>query len=71
VPIGRYICDFVCREKLVVIEVDGGQHNDSPEDAIRDRYLAAEGYRVIRFWNDDVLENLEGVLMAIRAELRG
>jgi very-short-patch-repair endonuclease len=39
----NYICDFVCREKLVVIEVDGGQHSDSAEDAIRDRRLTAEG----------------------------
>jgi very-short-patch-repair endonuclease len=41
VPIGRYICDFVCREKQIVIEVDGGQHNESVEDAVRDRYLTA------------------------------
>ena len=58
VPIGRYICDFVCREKQLVIEVDGGQHNESAEDAVRDRYLIAEGYRVLRFWNNDVLGNL-------------
>ena len=69
VPIGRYICDFVCREKQVVIEADGGQHSDSPEDAVRDRYLVAEGYRVIRFWNNDVLGNLEGVFATIQAEL--
>jgi very-short-patch-repair endonuclease len=49
VPIGRYICDFVCREKRVVIEVDGGQHNDSAEDVVRDRYPIAEGYRVLDF----------------------
>ena len=71
VPIGRYICDFVCREKQIVIEVDGGQHSDSPEDAVRDRYLAAEGYRVLRFWNNEVLGNLEGVLVTIQTELGG
>jgi very-short-patch-repair endonuclease len=59
VPIGGYICDFVCREKQIVIEVDGGQHNESAEDAVRDRYLTSEGYRVLRFWNNDVLGNLE------------
>ena len=71
VPIGRYICDFVCREARIVIEVDGGQHNDSAEDIIRDRYLSAEGYRVLRFWNNDVLGNLEGVLTTIQTELGG
>ena len=71
IPIGRYICDFVCREKRVVIEVDGGQHNDSAEDVVRDRYLIAEGYRVLRFWNNDVLGNLEGVLTTIQTELSG
>jgi very-short-patch-repair endonuclease len=68
-PIGGYICDFVCREKFLIIEVDGGQHNESATDAIRDRRLAEEGYRVLRFWNNDVLGNLEGVLITIQAEL--
>jgi very-short-patch-repair endonuclease len=71
VPIGGYICDFVCREKLLVIEVDGGQHNESAADAIRDRRLNEEGYRVIRFWNNDVLGNVDGVLITIQTELRG
>jgi very-short-patch-repair endonuclease len=70
-PISGYICDFVCREKLLVIEVDGGQHNESAADAIRDRRLNEEGYRVIRFWNNDVLGNIEGVLLTIQSELRG
>jgi very-short-patch-repair endonuclease len=68
-PIGRYICDFVCREKLSVVEVDGGQHADSKEDEVRDRYLREKGYRVLRFWNNDVLSNLDGVLEVIAAEL--
>ncbi len=68
VPIPGYICDFVCRERKLVIEVDGGQHNQSAADAIRDRRLAEGGYRVLRFWNNDVLGNTEGVLVTIQAE---
>jgi very-short-patch-repair endonuclease len=68
-PIGGYICDFVCRERLLIVEVDGGQHNESAADAIRDRRLTEDGYRVLRFWNNDVLGNLEGVLVTIQAEL--
>ena len=69
VPILGYICDFVCRERRLIVEVDGGQHNESAADAIRDRCLMDEGYRVLRFWNNDVLGNIEGVLMTIQAEL--
>ena len=69
-PIGRYICDFVCREEMVVIEVDGGQHLESKRDEVRDRYLAEEGYRVLRFWNNDVLSNIDGVLAVIDDALR-
>jgi very-short-patch-repair endonuclease len=68
-PIAGYICDFVCREKLLIIEVDGGQHNESARDAIRDQRLNTDGYRVLRFWNNDVLSNLEGVLASIQSEL--
>jgi very-short-patch-repair endonuclease len=68
-PIDNYVCDFVCRERLVIIEVDGGQHNESAADAARDLHLIAEGFRVLRFWNNDVLGNLEGVLVMIQAEL--
>src|ERR1700759_5089443 len=64
-PIGRYICDFVCREKLIVIEVDGGQHSESVRDQVRDRYLNAQGDRVMRFWNNDVLSNIDGLLNVI------
>jgi very-short-patch-repair endonuclease len=69
-PIGRYICDFVCREKRLVIEVDGGQHSGSVRDELRDRYLREQGYRVMRFWNNDVLSNIEGVLTVIDEGLR-
>ena len=70
-PIDNYICDFVCREWLLIMEVDGGQHNESAADAIRDRRLNEEGYKVLRFWNNDVLGNLEGVLITIQTALRG
>jgi very-short-patch-repair endonuclease len=68
-PLAGYICDFVCREKCLVIEVDGGQHSESTYDAVRDRRLAEEGYRVLHFRNNDVLGNIEGVLVAIQHEL--
>ena len=69
-PVGPHICDFLCRERKLVIEVDGGQHAGSDRDVIRTEYLEAEGFRVIRFWNDDVLGNLEGVLQMIAANLK-
>ncbi|MGJ5206704.1 endonuclease domain-containing protein [Bradyrhizobium sp. HKCCYLR20261] len=68
-PIGGYICDFVCRERCLIIEVDGGQHSGSTRDAVRDRRLSEEGYRVLRIWNNDVLGNIEGVLAIIQQEL--
>ncbi|MGJ4953655.1 endonuclease domain-containing protein [Bradyrhizobium sp. HKCCYLS20291] len=68
-PVAGYICDFVCRDKSSVVEVDGGQHNESKQDVVRDRRLAEEGYRVVRFWNNDVLGNIEGVLTVIQQEL--
>jgi very-short-patch-repair endonuclease len=69
VPILGYICDFVCRECRLIVEIDGGQHNESATDAIRDRRLAEQGYKVVRFWNNDVLGNIEGVLMVVQQEL--
>ena len=69
VPINGYICDFVCREHGLILEMDGGQHNESAADAVRDRRLTEQGYRVLRFWNNDVLGNIEGVLTVIQAEL--
>ena len=58
-PIIGYVCDFVCRDRRLIVEVDGGQHSESAADLIRDRRLAEEGYRLLRFWNNDVLGNLE------------
>ncbi|MGX4806981.1 endonuclease domain-containing protein [Bradyrhizobium guangdongense] len=68
-PIIGYICDFVCREKRLVVEVDGGQHNESAADAVRDGRLREKGYKVLRFWNNDVIGNIDGVLSAIETEL--
>src|SRR3974390_2477146 len=60
VPIGRFIADFVCHEARLIVEIDGGQHDPSSElGASRTRFLASEGYRVLRFWNK-VLNNPEG-----------
>jgi very-short-patch-repair endonuclease len=70
VPFGSYILDFACYQYRVVIEVDGGQHADSAPDARRDRWLRANGFIVLRFWNNDVLSNLEGVLLSILKVLR-
>src|SRR5580692_11066238 len=67
-PIGRYIVDFFCPEAKLIIEVDGGQHAD--EDSKRSDWLTERGYRVIRFWNNDVLANTEGVLLSILEALR-
>jgi len=63
--IGPFIVDFACRERRLVVELDGGQHAESAKDAARDVYLARENYRVIRFWNNDVLTNRDGVLLTI------
>ena len=63
-PIGAYIADFICREKKIIIEIDGGQHN-TDENLVYDRnrteYLNSEGYNVVRFWNNDIDNNMSGV----------
>jgi very-short-patch-repair endonuclease len=63
-PIGKYIVDFVCFEKDLIIEVDGGQHSEAV-DSVRDAWLRSQGFTVLRFWNHDVLQNSEGVLEVI------
>ena len=63
--IGPYFADFASHQLRIVIEVDGGQHNASALDEVRARHLRAKGYRVLRFWNNDVLQNTSGVLLAI------
>jgi very-short-patch-repair endonuclease len=65
-PIGSYIVDFICYEKKLIIEVDGGHHAEHEEkDLERTQFLAQKGYNVIRFWNNDVLHNCRGVLEEI------
>ena len=59
-PIDRYYVDFVCRERRLIIELDGGQHSERTRDRQRDNELCALGYRVIRIWNNGVIENVEG-----------
>ena len=62
VPTGRYIADFACHEARLIVEIDGGQHdNASPREAARSGFLQNEGYRILRFWNNEVLANLDGV----------
>lgn len=65
VPIGPYIADFVCYDARPVIEVDGGQHAESPGNMMRNRWFATNGTRVLRFWNNDVLANINGVVAAV------
>ena len=62
VPIGRYIADFVCHKARLIVEIDSGQHDRSScREAERTEFLQNEGYRVLRFWNNEILENLDGV----------
>ena len=64
-PVGDFIVDFACTKHHLVVEADGGQHSDSEADARRTKILEEEGWRVIRFWNNDVLANTEGVVETI------
>ncbi len=71
-PIGRYIVDFVSLEKRLIIELDGGQHNSEigiKRDAIRVAWLEKEGFKILRFWNNEVIEDLEAVLEMINNAL--
>ena len=68
--IAPYIVDFICRELKLIVELDGGQHMDNRElDIARTRYLETQGYQVIRFWNNQVFEEMEGVLTALTLAL--
>ena len=64
-PLGPYIVDFVCFQAHLVIEVDGGQHQDSAADLARDAWLEGQGFRVLRFWNNEVLKEMPAVLEKI------
>jgi very-short-patch-repair endonuclease len=68
VPLDGYILDFVCFEAKLIVEVDGGQHSESMRDLERDRHFAAQGFRTLRFWNDEVVGNLDGVCLTILRE---
>lgn len=66
-PIGKFIADFVCFENKKVIEIDGGQHDaDKEKDLQRDKWLKGQGFKVLRFWNNEVMENREWVLEKIQ-----
>ena len=67
--IGRYVVDLVCFERNWVIEVDGGQHSENQKDIKRDAWLKSQGFEVIRFWNNDVLGNLDGIFEVIALRL--
>jgi very-short-patch-repair endonuclease len=72
-PIGPYLADFFCLKEKLVIELDGGGHDEENQrraDAIRTSYLETRGYRVLRFWNNDVTENIDGVLENIAEHLK-
>jgi very-short-patch-repair endonuclease len=71
VPIGPWIADFVCPARHLVVEVDGGQHSGNTHDVDRERDLRSRGYRVVRYWNDEVLNNTEGVLTHLLDALDG
>jgi len=69
-PRGRYIVDFICVERHLIIEIDGGQHAEQTEyDQRRDAWLRSQGYTVLRFWNHEVMQQLEGVLEQIRSTI--
>ena len=66
-PIGPYIVDFVHFGARLIVEADGGQHNDAPRDERRDEWLREQGFTVMRFWNNEIMSNLEGVLTTVMA----
>jgi len=69
-PVGRYIVDFICHEHWFIVEVDGGQHAEQTDyDRQRDGWLREQGYRVLRFWNHEVMQQIDGVLERIRLEI--
>jgi very-short-patch-repair endonuclease len=68
-PIGRFIVDFACTRRHLIVEADGSQHADSEADRARTAWLEEQGWRVLRFWNNDVLTNTNGVVETILKEL--
>lgn len=70
-PVGPYFADFACREAGLIVELDGAQHHEMSSDEARTAYLNLEGYSVIRFWNNEILTNRDGVLLAVSLVLAG
>jgi very-short-patch-repair endonuclease len=70
-PVGPYVADFACVERRLIVEADGGQHAGSQSDVQRTAWLEGQGWRVIRFWNNDILGNMEGVMGEILSALNG
>ncbi len=71
VPLGPYVVDSVCFEAKLIVEADGGQQASNKYDIERDAYFEASGYRVLRVWNTDILQNTEGVLSIIKQAISG
>ncbi len=71
VPVDNYVADFICEAAKLIVELDGGQHDDDrTKDALRTQTLERCGYKVLRFWNNQVSENLDGVLITILSEIK-
>lgn len=73
VPMGNYVVDFCCQEKKLVVELDGSQHSEAEigqKDKLKQKFLEDKGYKVLRFWNNDVDNNIEGVLETIRKHVQ-
>jgi very-short-patch-repair endonuclease len=68
-PLWNYVADFICSELFLVVEVDGGQHCENKKDEIRTKFLQSKGYEVVRFWNNEVLGNIEGVVQSLTLTL--
>ena len=70
VPVGRFVADFLCSDSMLIVEIDGSQHADSAHDVKRTAELNGRGFRVLRFWNDDVLKDMNSVCDTIIAYVR-
>ncbi len=64
-PVGRFVADFACTKYHLIVEADGGQHAGSQSDVDRTAWLEERGWRVVRFWNNDILENTDGVMLML------
>ncbi|WP_424951251.1 endonuclease domain-containing protein [Deinococcus sp.] len=68
-PMGKYVADFICYERFLIVELDGGQHFESEADAVRDADMLEKGFTTLRFWNNEVRANMESVLEQILQSL--